>query len=48
MLTNKELTKAIARYCRKHGHSAAFVRTNTQAMREAVSEWVASRKGKTA
>jgi hypothetical protein len=41
-LSSKEVTKAVARYCRKHGHSAAFVRTNTQAMNEAIREWVAA------
>jgi len=38
-LTDKEVTKAVARYCRHEGHYASFVRTNTLAMSCALREW---------
>lgn len=38
-LSDREVTKAVARYCRRHGHYASFVRTNTEAMRDALREW---------
>jgi len=42
-LNKKELTAAIARYARKHGHYAATVRNMTCLLRAAIKEWESSR-----
>lgn len=38
-LTKRELTKAVAAYCRKHGHFARTVRTMTVLRYAAVREF---------
>jgi hypothetical protein len=43
MLNKTELTKAVARYARRHNTSADFIRTNTATLRDAIAEWNASK-----
>jgi len=38
-LSEKELTKAVTAYARRHNHYVAFVRANTVAKQEAIREY---------
>lgn len=41
-LTQKELTKAVSRYARRHGHYVSTVRAMTVLRRAAIVEWLAN------
>lgn len=43
-MTGKELTKAVNRYARKHGHYVSTVRTMTVLLKAAIQEYQSCKK----